>query len=257
MLSQYAAIPVRERNAILVALLGLSAAAWALMIWQNTTVMTSAPMGLTLGMGAALFLAIWIVMMVAMMFPSAAPMVLMFAAVSAGKRRQGQASTPTWVFVSGYLLIWVAFGGLAYLLALGGDQLAARSMWLMDNAPRIGGVALVAAGAYQLSPLKRVCLSACRTPIQFLLTSWRDGSRGALRMGVEHGLFCLGCCWWLMLILFPLGLMNVAALGSVAALIFVEKCLPIGRSASRVAAGALMLYGAVIIINPAALPTML
>lgn len=256
MVSQYAAMPVRERNVILATLLGLSAAAWGLMIWRNAAMGGSA-MGLTLGMGAALFLAIWVVMMVAMMFPSAAPMMLMFTAISAGKRRKGQAFTPTWVFVSGYLLIWTLFGALAYLLALGADQLAARSMWLMENGPRVGGVALIAAGLYQFSPLKRICLATCRTPMQFILTSWRDGYRGAWRMGVEHGAFCLGCCWWLMLILFPLGLMNIAALGSVAALIFAEKCLPIGLLIGRLAAGALIVYGTVVLIAPAALPMLM
>lgn len=255
MTSQYATLPTRERNAILFALLALSAAAWGLMIWQRTTATPGSSMSLTMGMGAALFLGIWVVMMVAMMFPSAAPMILMFAAISSGKQRRAQAFTPTWVFVSGYLIVWTLFGALAYLIAIGAEHLAAQSMWLMENGARIGGLTLVGAGIYQLSPLKRVCLSACRTPTQFILTSWRDGARGALRMGLEHGAFCLGCCWGLMLILLPLGLMNVVALGLVAALIYVEKCLPIGRSVSWAASGALILYGAVVIALPAALPT--
>jgi predicted metal-binding membrane protein len=208
-------------------------------------------------MGAALFLGIWVVMMVAMMFPSAAPMILMFAAVSSGKRRRAQAFTPTWVFVSGYLLIWALFGALAYLIATSADHLAAQSPWLLANGARIGGVALVGAGLYQLSPLKLVCLSKCRTPTQFILTAWRDGYRGALRMGMEHGAFCLGCCWWLMVILFPLGLMNVAAMGFLTALIFAEKCLPMGRRIVWLAAGALIVYGVVVMVAPAALPSLM
>lgn len=257
MMVSNAAMPSRERNIILVALLVLSAAAWTLLIWQaqsRTAASMGAPMGLTQGMSAALFVAIWIVMMVAMMFPSAAPMVLMFNSISAGKRRQARAFTPTWVFVSGYLLVWALFGVGAFLLATAADQLALQSMWLMQNGARIGGVALVAAGLYQFTPLKRVCLSKCRSPMQFVLTSWRDGHGGALRMGVEHGAYCAGCCWWLMLILFPLGMMNIAALATVTLLIFAEKALPIGRVVSVVAAAALVAYGVVVIFAPATLP---
>ncbi|MGZ3662975.1 MAG: DUF2182 domain-containing protein [Ktedonobacterales bacterium] len=246
----------RERALILTMLLGLSAAAWGLMVWQTVTMRASA-MGLTMGMGGVLFLAIWVAMMVAMMFPSAASMILMFATVSAGKRQRAQAFVPTWVFVSGYLLVWALFGVAAYIIAAVADQLAGQSMWLMENAARIGGLILVIAGLYQLSPLKNVCLTKCRTPTQFILTSWRDGYGGALRMGLEHGLYCLGCCWLLFVILFPLGMMNIVVLGLLTALIFAEKCLPIGRLASRIAAGVLIAYGIVVIAVPAALPTIM
>lgn len=246
----------RERALILTMLLGLSAVAWGLMVWQTVTMRASA-MGLTMGMGAVLFLAIWVTMMVAMMFPGAASMILMFATVSAGKRQRAQAFVPTWVFVSGYLLIWALFGVAAYLFATVADRLAGQSMWLMDNAPRLGGLLLVIAGLYQLSPLKNICLTQCRTPTQFILTSWRDGYSGALRMGLEHGLYCLGCCWLLFVILFPLGMMNVVVLGLLTALIFAEKCLPMGRLASRIAAGVLVAYGIVVIAVPAALPTIM
>jgi predicted metal-binding membrane protein len=246
----------RERALILIMLLGLSAAAWGLIVRQTSTMSASA-MGLTMGMGGVLFLAIWVAMMVAMMFPSAASMILMFATVSAGRRQRAQAFVPTWVFVSGYLLVWVLFGVAAYVVATVADRLAGQSMWLMDNAARIGGLVLVIAGFYQLSPLKNVCLTKCRTPTQFILTSWRDGYGGALRMGLEHGLYCLGCCWLLFVILFPLGMMNIAVLGLLTALIFAEKCLPIGRLASRIAAAVLVIYGIVVIAVPAALPTIM
>jgi predicted metal-binding membrane protein len=179
----------------------------------------------------------------------------MFARVHDGKRRQGQAFVPTWVFVGAYLLVWTAFGVLAYAAAAGIDRLAAQSMWLMENGPRLGGGVLIAAGAYQLSPLKYTCLSKCRTPLHFIMTSWRDGYGGAFRMGVEHGAFCLGCCWLLFVILFPLGMMNVAAIAAIAALIFAEKALPLGRWAARAAAGALIVYGGVVVVWPGALPT--
>ena len=246
----------RERALILTTLLGLSAAAWGFMVWQIVT-MRASTMGLTMGMGGVLFLAIWVTMMIAMMFPSAASMILMFATVSASKRQRAQAFVPTWVFVSGYLLVWALFGVAAYFIATVADRLAAQSMWLMENSARIGGLVLVIAGLYQLSPLKNVCLTKCRTPTQFILTSWRDGYGGAVRMGLEHGIYCLGCCWLLFVILFPLGMMNIAVLGLLTALIFAEKCLPIGRLASRIAAGALVIYGIVVIAVPTALPTIM
>jgi predicted metal-binding membrane protein len=211
-------------------------------------------MGLTVGMSAILFIAIWVVMMVAMMFPTAAPMILMFARVSAGKRQRSQAFVPTWVFVSAYLLIWTLFGVAAYPLALLAERLAGGSMWLMENGPRLGGALLIAAGIYQVSPLKRVCLSKCRTPFQFIMTSWHDGYGGAFRMGIAHGAYCLGCCWLLFVILFPLGIMNVAVMALLTALIFAEKALPIGRQMSLLAGIALVAYGTVVVFFPAALP---
>jgi predicted metal-binding membrane protein len=122
-------------------------------------------------------------------------------------------------------------------------------------AARIGGAVLVAAGAYQLTPLKDLCLSKCRTPLGFVMTSWRDGISGALRMGLLHGAWCLGCCWLLFAILFPLGLMNMAAMAAVTALVFAEKTLPWGRWATRATAAALIAYGALVVGMPRLLPT--
>jgi predicted metal-binding membrane protein len=251
----------RERVMILSVLLTLAALAWALVVWQALSLSAASAMGgamgasgLTMGMGAALFLAIWVAMMVAMMFPSSAPVILMFSAIATGKRQRGQAYTPTWIFVAGYLLVWSLAGVVAYLAALGIDALAARSMLLAGNAGRIGGALLIVAGLYQLTPLKNVCLAKCRTPIQFLMTSWRDGAGGALRMGIEHGAYCLGCCWLLFVILFPLGMMNIAALALLTALIFAEKVFPFGRLVSAAAGVALIAYGALVIVAPALLP---
>jgi predicted metal-binding membrane protein len=244
----------RERNIILGVLLALAAIAWGVLIWQSAMMGSAQGMGLTMGMSAALFLAIWVAMMVAMMFPTAAPMILMFRLVSARRRAQGQAFVPTWIFTSAYLLVWSLCGVLAYLLALGVEWLAGQSMWLMEHENLFSGGVLAVAGLYQLSPLKYRCLSKCRTPLQFILTSWRDGTGGAFRMGVEHGLYCLGCCWLLFVILFPLGMMNVALLALITLLIFAEKVLPRGRQISQVAGVALIAYGLVVIFWPAALP---
>ncbi len=243
----------RERYLILGGLLILSAFAWVFLIWQ-ARMMSSQAMGLTMGMSALLFISIWIVMMVAMMFPTAAPMILMFSKIYTSKRQQELPFVPTWVFVSAYLLVWSLCGVVAYPLAVGIEQLAGQSMWLMDNAARLGGVVLLLAGLYQLSPLKDICLSKCRTPLQFILSSWHDGYGGAFRMGLEHGAFCLGCCWLLFVILFPLGIMNIALMALVTALIFAEKALPIGRQISKLAGAGLIVYGALIMFLPAALP---
>jgi len=249
----------RERNLILGSLLVLSAAAWALLIGQALVGDEQAmgQGGLTMGMGAPLFIAIWVVMMVAMMFPTAAPMILMFTAIHAGKRQRGQSVVPTWIFVGAYLIVWTLFGLLAYILAVGAERLVAQSMWLMDNVARLGGVVLVGAGLYQLSPLKQACLAKCRTPLQFILESWHDGYGGAVRMGLAHGAYCLGCCWLLFVILFPLGVMNVAAMAAITLLIFAEKSLPLGPRVGQVAAMALIAYGVLVVVWPDALPTMM
>lgn len=243
----------REQYLILGSLLFLAGLAWTLLIWQSRS-MSSQAMGLTMGMSAVLFIAIWTVMMIAMMFPAAAPMILMFSKIYASKRQQQQAFVPTWVFVSAYLLIWSLSGVVLYPLAVGVESLAANSMWLMNNAARIGGAILLLAGLYQLSPLKHTCLSKCRTPVQFILSSWHDGYGGAFRMGLEHGIYCLGCCWLLFVILFPLGIMNIAIMALVTALIFAEKALPFGRRISQIAGLALIAYGVLVIFLPAALP---
>ena len=243
----------RERYLILGGFLILSALAWVFLIWQ-ARMMSSQAMGLTMGMSALLFISIWIVMMVAMMFPTAAPMILMFSKIYTSKRQQELPFVPTWVFVSAYLLVWSLCGIVAYPLAVGIEQLAGQSMWLMDNAARLGGVVLLLAGLYQLSPLKDICLSKCRTPLQFILSSWHDGYGGAFRMGLEHGAFCLGCCWLLFVILFPLGIMNIAVMALVTALIFAEKALPIGRQISQLAGVGLIVYGVLVMFLPTALP---
>jgi len=265
-MNQSVQVPMaRQRRAVLVALLALSAVSWAVVLWQAATRqpagagmdggMTDGAAGLTMGMTAPVFLAIWVVMMAAMMLPSAAPMILMFDAIQAGRSRQGRSTVPTWVFVGGYLAVWAAFGVVAFAVALLAGALSDASPDLAMIAPRIGGAVIVAAGVYQLTPLKRACLSKCRTPTQFVLTSWRDGLTGAFRMGIDHGAYCLGCCWLLFVILFPLGIMNVAAMAVVALLVLAEKTLPVGRRVSQLVGVALIAVGLAIVLLPGLLPT--
>ncbi|MBI1885274.1 MAG: DUF2182 domain-containing protein [Chloroflexi bacterium] len=245
-----------QRNLILGSLLLLAGAGWGVLVWQSST-MDDETMGLTMGMGAPLFVATWVAMMVAMMFPTAAPMILTFARVQARRQERGVAFVPTWVFAASYLVVWTVFGVVAYGVAAGAEKLAEQSMGLMDNAGRIGGGVLIFAGLYQLSPLKSACLSRCRGPLDFILNSWRDGYGGSFMMGLEHGAYCLGCCWLLFVILFPLGVMNVGAMALITLLIFAEKSLPLGRQIGGLAAAGLVAYGALVIAVPDALPTML
>ncbi|OHV69523.1 hypothetical protein LCM4576_22745 [Mesorhizobium sp. LCM 4576] len=245
-----------QRNIILALLIAAAAAAWALLVRQQTGMDAGMRMvSPTMGMTAALFLAVWLIMMIAMMFPAAAPMILTFHQVQSGKRGRGQAFVSTWVFVAGYMLVWTATGVLAFAAAAGAEMLAGHVGLSAATAARIGGALLMAAGAYQLSPLKDLCLAKCRTPIGFILTSWRDGQLGAVRMGLQHGLFCLGCCWLLFLALFPLGIMNIAAMAAVTLLVFAEKTFPYGELIAKVSGVALLLYGAAVLVFPQALPT--
>ncbi len=245
-----------QRNVILGLLLGVAAIAWAWLVWLGSGAGGDMAMGSpTMGMRAPLFLAMWVVMMVAMMFPTAAPMILAFHRVQAGKRQRGEAFVATWVFVAAYMLVWALSGIPAYAGALAAEAVSARWMLAPATAARIGGIVLVAAGIYQLTPLKDRCLAKCRTPLGFIMTSWRDGTLGAVRMGLEHGTYCLGCCWLLFVILFPLGIMNIAAMAIITLVVFAEKTLPWGRPIARATAAALVAYGILVLAAPQALPT--
>ena len=245
-----------QRNVILALLLALAAAAWVLLARQGAGAGMAMPISSpTTGMRAPLFLTIWVIMMVAMMFPTAAPMILTFHKVQASKRRRGEAFVATWVFVAAYLLVWTLSGAAAYAGAFAADAVAVRAALSPATAARIGGVILIVAGLYQLTPFKDLCLSKCRTPIGFIMTSWRDGQAGALRMGLLHGTYCLGCCWLLFVVLFPLGIMNIAAMAVITLVILAEKTLPWWRPVARVTAAALVAYGAVVLAAPQVLPT--
>lgn len=201
------------------------------------------------------YLGIWATMMAAMMLPSVAPTVLLFAHVSRDRRRRGsEGYVPTWVFVAGYLAAWITYGLVAYgvfrlVTAVDAGFLA----W--DRAgPYIAGGAIAAAGVYQLTPLKELCLRHCRSPMHFIFHGWREGWFGALRMGVEHGLYCVGCCWGLMVILFTLGVMSLFWMAVVAGIIFAEKVLPFGLRLTRVFAVAFVAFGIWVAVSPSSVP---
>jgi predicted metal-binding membrane protein len=239
-----------QRNIIVGSLLALTVLAWAALFWQRANADAGMAMASpSMGLSGPPFLTIWLVMMAAMMFPGAAPMILTFHQVQVGKRER-QPFVSTWMFVAGYLLVWTYAGLVAYA----GAALAERVALSPITAARIGGALFIVAGFYQLTPWKDVCLSKCRTPICFITTAWRDGIDGAFYMGAAHGAYCLGCCWLLFAILFPLGIMNIGAMAVVTLVVFAEKVLRRSRLISRAAAVVLLTCGAAVIAAPQILP---
>jgi predicted metal-binding membrane protein len=202
------------------------------------------------------FLTTWVVMMSAMMFPSIAPMVLMYARMEAGRREQGKSAPAgsTAVFVGGYLVVWAAAGLVGYAIFELSRSLSIDAFSWDRGGPYLAGGVLIAAAAYQLTPLKDVCLRKCRNPLMFLLTAWRPGRPGALRMGIEHGAWCVGCCWALMAALFALGVMSLGWMAFVAALIAVEKLLPWKAFANRGVASLLIVLGIAVAFAPGRVP---
>jgi predicted metal-binding membrane protein len=176
----------------------------------------------------------WAIMMVAMMLPSASPAILLYGALARKRREQGSAVAPAWIFTSGYIAVWTAFSALAAILQAGLQEAALLTPMLVSQSRWLSGALLVVAGVYQWLPYKDVCLQKCRAPLQFFMFSWRAGHAGAFRMGMEHGAFCLGCCWALMLLLFVAGVMNLVWVALIAAFVLVEKLAPGGGLGGRI-----------------------
>ncbi len=192
-------------------------------------------------------LVMWWVMMAAMMLPSAAPTILLFAALNRKLNERGHAAVPASVFASAYLFVWGGFSVLATLLQMKLDQAALLDPMMASASVALGGVLLLAAGVYQLTPLKYACLRHCRSPIHFLSHRWKKGARGAFLMGLEHGSFCLGCCWVMMGLLFYAGVMNLAWIAGIALYVLLEKLAPAGQWLGRTAGVALIIWGVVVL----------
>jgi predicted metal-binding membrane protein len=204
--------------------------------------------------GLGWYLGIWVTMMAAMMLPSAAPMILLFQRISGERARSGKAFVPTWVFAASYLAVWTMYGLLAYGLYRLIVQLSDGFFAWSRSGPYLAGAAIAAAGIYELTPLKSVCLRHCRSPLHFVLGGWRPGWRGAIRMGVEHGAYCVGCCWGLMVVLFALGVMSLTWMAAVAGLILAQKLLPRGEVLTRVFAVAFVAVGVWVVVAPGSVP---
>lgn len=181
----------------------------------------------------------WTVMMVGMMAGAALPVLLLFGAARAGRGERG-VPLAVLMFGLGYITVWVGFSACAALAQWALHQAALLSQAMSASSPRLSGVILIAAGTYQLTPLKGACLTQCRSPLGFLMTNWCDGNSGALRMGVRHGAYCLGCCWALMCVLFVVGVMNLAWVAALSVFVLLEKIGPAGAVVARVA-GVLMI----------------
>ena len=198
---------------------------------------------------AALMLLMWWVMMVAMMLPSAAPVLLIFARISRLGSGAKRPWTPTGCFVAGYLAVWAGFSAGATVLQWALEGSGLLSAMMATTATWLGAVILIGAGLWQFAPLKQACLRYCRSPVGFLTGRWRGGSAGAFRMGLEHGTHCLGCCWFLMVLLFFGGVMNLWWVGGLAAYILIEKVLPMGLWLSYAVGIGLVLWGAFLLMT--------
>ncbi len=240
------ALPARERVVLWGGLGAITVLAW---LYLASMPMPGAGRGVMTAMAMPhrwspldvwLTFAMWSVMMVAMMTPSASPMLEMYARIASPRDDGGPRAA--WLFGAGYLAIWTGFSALATVLQFALDRTA-----MLNGALRVtpvaGGAIVVAAGLYQLTPLKSACLVHCRSPIGFFMTEWRPGAAGAFRMGAKHGLFCAGCCWTLMTLLFAAGVMNLTWVAAISIFVLVEKLAPQGNEIAKIGGGTLVALG--------------
>jgi predicted metal-binding membrane protein len=241
-----ALIAARARLGLIVLLFGLAAAGW----WWTIGRMRGMDAGPWTALGSfGFFVGVWLVMMGAMMLPSVAPTVALYARM-AGQRRP----LAPLLFAAGYLVTWAVGGLLVFAVAFAGSRAAGGALAWERAGRWVAGGTLLAAALYELTPLKDVCLGKCRSPLGFLIGSWRDGRAGALRMGAAHGAWCAGCCWALMAALFALGIMSIGWMAFVAGLVAVEKLLPWRRLATWGVAGILLVLGVLMLADPSAIP---
>jgi predicted metal-binding membrane protein len=244
-----------QHNAIVALLLAIAAAAWTALVWQQSDHVSMMEMPMAppnVGREASLFLANWVVMMVAMMFPAAAPMALTFHGLRAVARPLENAFVSTWVFVSAYLLVWAIAGLAAYAALLTARYAFTRVALSTTVTNQLGGASIFVAGIYQLTPLKEFCLSKCREPVRFIANL--DETASAFRMGLLHGVYCVGCCWLLFVILFPFG-MGVISMIAVTLIILAERrIVSWSQPISHVAGLVLVLSGAFVIVTQQLLP---
>jgi predicted metal-binding membrane protein len=238
-------VTLRNPVAVTAAVLGAALAAWIVTVDRMQS-MDAGP-GTDLG-ALGWFVGIWVTMMAAMMLPSAAPMALLYA------RTAGDRVERTVLFLGGYLLAWTGYGLAAYGLFRAVGSAAPGFLAWSRGGPWIAGGALAAAGLYELTPLKEVCLRHCRSPLHFLLHRFHPGAVGAVRMGAAHGAYCVGCCAGLMVVLFALGIMSLLWMIVVGALIFAQKVLPHGQRTTRVFAVAFVAAGLWVALSPGSVP---
>lgn len=249
----------RDRLVVLTGLVAMTLLAWAylvnlaLQMDMGESVASMAMLKPWSALDAAMMFLMWAVMMVGMMVPSATPMILLYAHVLRWRASDAEPLVPTSAFFAGYITVWVGFSAAATLLQWWLEQAALLSPMMVSTSPVFAGLVLITAAVYQWSPLKESCLQHCRSPIWYLSTHWRHGIGGAYVMGVQHGAYCLGCCWLLMALLFVGGVMNLLTVAAITIFVLLEKTAPLGRAIGRFGGGILMLSGvAMIFFLPAA-----
>lgn len=240
------AAPRRDRQLVAVALAGVVALSWVYLIAGAGMDMSAPRMTRAIwtpGHAAQMFF-MWWLMMLAMMLPGAAPMILLFATVNRRQRETGRPCVATCIFVFGYLVAWAGFSLVAVILQWGLQHAGILTPTLVVTDAISGGFLLLAAGIYQLTPIKHVCLRRCRSPLAFLGTHWRPGAGGALHMGLLHGAYCVGCCWCLMGLILLGGAMDLYWMAGLALFVLCEKALPVGHWLGRATGVALLAWGA-------------
>lgn len=245
----------RDRALVLGTLLGIVVVCWGY-LWTGAGTLHEMggmlmPMSLETWTPAhaLLMLAMWVAMMTAMMLPSAAPMILLYAMLSRGQAEKGGWGRNTSAFVLGYLALWTIFSMAAVVLQFSLQRATLLSPMMRTNSTAFAGMVLIATGLYQLTSLKHNCLRRCRSPLDFMLTQWCHGMRGAFVMGARHGAYCIGCCSALMLLLFVGGIMNLAWIAGLALIVLLEKCAPGGQWISRIGGLILFGWGAILLIQ--------
>ncbi|HVO98683.1 MAG TPA: DUF2182 domain-containing protein [Bryobacteraceae bacterium] len=228
----------RDRSILLCGAAGISALAW----WHMAAIAAGMKAHHHVTQVGPLFL-MWAVMMVAMMLPSTIPFVFAFSAEQRRRHRQRMTLVPAAYFVAGYFAVWTAFSGVCAVLQNLLHQRALLSPMMAATSSVLSGGILIAAGVYQFTPMKNACLRHCRSPLTFLLSEWREGPLGAVHMGAGHGLFCIGCCWMLMMLPFAAGVMNLVWMGGITVLLLLEKAAPGGPWIGRIGGALMVLAG--------------
>ena len=246
----------RERALVAAGVLAVAALAWGYLVHlERRMAGAMAHEAMMTGMGMAMpwsladfafMLAMWAVMMIAMMAPAAAPVLLLIAGPRARRIARSRVLVPAFAF--GYAIVWLGFSAAAAFAQWMLHDAALLSPQMAAASPRLTGALLVAAGLYQLLPIKAACLVRCRSPLAFLMTHWRAGTIGALRMGLRHGAWCLGCCWALMSVLFAVGVMNLVAVAALALFVLAEKTGPAGVLLARIGGIGLIAAGLAVLI---------
>jgi predicted metal-binding membrane protein len=251
------AVLKRDRAFVISGMAIIAAIAWAYMLYLGWGMEKSMGMEMVMpriqGWGTidfVLMFIMWAVMMVAMMTPSATPMILTFSRINRSHHAQRNPIVSTGAFLAGYLVVWIAFSAVATVAQWALHRAALLSPMMVSNNPFLGGALLVGAGVFQFTPYKYACLKHCRSPIGFFMTEWREGTRGAFFMGIHHGIYCVGCCWLLMALLFVAGVMNLLWVATIAAYVLVEKIAPAGHRVSQAIGMCMILAGSWMIAGP-------